>query len=149
MNQEEIKSLFRYKDGHLYWLEKGNGRKKDLSVGSKGTRGYIGVEVNHKPFRVHRLVWTMFNGEIPKDMEIDHINRITNDNRIENLRLVSHQQNMKNQNKRKNNTSGLTGVRFYRNKWCVEIGNRYIGSFASKYLAIQARFIAERQHGYC
>lgn len=152
MTQDEIKKLFRYEDGKLYWLEKGNGRKKDLSVGSKNDRGYIRVEFNHKAFAVHRLIWTLFNGEIPEKMEIDHINRITDDNRIENLRCVSHKINMRNLNLRKNNKSGMPGIRFdarQKNKpWCVDIGNKFVGSFASKYLALQARFMAEVRHGY-
>lgn len=53
---------------------------------------------NHKKIRilVHRLVWETFNGKIPEDMEIDHINRCKTDNKLSNLRCVSHIQNMQN-----------------------------------------------------
>lgn len=44
----------------------------------------------------HRIVWETFNGEIPKGMEIDHINTNRYDNRLENLRCVSHKDNMLN-----------------------------------------------------
>jgi len=47
---------------------------------------------------VHRLVWETFNGQIPDGMEIDHINRIRNDNRLCNLRCVTHPENMANWN---------------------------------------------------
>ena len=52
-----------------------------------------------KAYRVvsaHRYVWFHFNGPIPNDKVIDHINRNRTDNRLENLRCVSHSENMKN-----------------------------------------------------
>lgn len=45
---------------------------------------------------VHRLVWETFNGPVPEGMEIDHINRDKHDNRLSNLRLVSHRENCNN-----------------------------------------------------
>ena len=44
---------------------------------------------------VHRLVWETFNGEIPKGYEIDHINAVRDDNRLENLQLLTHLDNMR------------------------------------------------------
>ena len=41
----------------------------------------------------HRAVWIEANGEIPKGMQIHHINSIKNDNRLENLALVTDQEN--------------------------------------------------------
>lgn len=45
---------------------------------------------------VHRLVWITFMGEIPDDLQIDHFNRIKDDNRLENLRLVTPSENAQN-----------------------------------------------------
>lgn len=47
-------------------------------------------------FKYHRVIWYYFNGEIPEGMEIDHINGIRDDNRLENLRLVTHTENVNN-----------------------------------------------------
>ena len=43
---------------------------------------------------VHRLVWEAFNGPIPGRLEINHKNLDRADNRLENLELVTHQQNV-------------------------------------------------------
>lgn len=50
-----------------------------------------------KPFLVHRAVYETFIGEIPTKFEIDHINTIRDDNRLENLRAVTHKENSNNQ----------------------------------------------------
>lgn len=53
---------------------------------------------NRKRLRVlvHRLVWETFNGPIPEGYEIDHKNRNRADNRLDNLRCVTHVENMQN-----------------------------------------------------
>ena len=45
---------------------------------------------------VHRLIWMAYKGEIPKGMEISHINSERLDCRLENLCIESHQENMNN-----------------------------------------------------
>lgn len=43
---------------------------------------------------VHRLVWESFKGKIPDGMQINHINEIKDDNRLENLGLVTPKENI-------------------------------------------------------
>jgi hypothetical protein len=66
--------------------------------------------------------------------ETDHINGNSLDNRRENLRLVTHNQNLMNKKKYKNNTSGFKGVYRCRDKWraAISIGGKrtHIGSFS-------------------
>ena len=56
-------------------------------------------------YKVHRVVYLYHNPDMDQSLEIDHINGDRQDNRIENLRLVNHQENMWN---RINNTKGFT-----------------------------------------
>lgn len=80
-------------------------------AGSLTTKGYCQVILMKRGYRIHRVIWRMLVGEIPEGMQIDHINQVKNDNRIENLRLVTNAENKRNSGKYKNNSSGVTGVR--------------------------------------
>jgi hypothetical protein len=59
--------------------------------------GYISHHLRYgeKDFKVlaHRIVWMSQNGFIPPRRVIDHINRVKDDNRIANLRVVTHREN--------------------------------------------------------
>ncbi len=50
----------------------------------------------HKRVAVHSLVAAAFIGKRPTNQEVDHINRIKTDNRVENLRYVFRSVNMHN-----------------------------------------------------
>lgn len=70
---------------------------------------YIGM-LFRKVVRVHRVIWQLFNGSIPKGYIIDHIDRDKTNNKISNLRLATTKTNGQNCKKQSNNTSGITGV---------------------------------------
>lgn len=64
----------------------------------KETQGYIRVtltsdEGTQKVWQLHRLIWTVVNGEIPDDMEINHIDENPLNCSIFNLNMLSHQDN--------------------------------------------------------
>ncbi|MDA6380520.1 HNH endonuclease signature motif containing protein [Escherichia coli] len=67
------------------------------------------IMINGKAYPAHRLAWLIVYGTMP-DGFIDHINRVRTDNRISNLRLVTHSENMQNRKIQKNNKSGYRGV---------------------------------------
>lgn len=74
--------------------------------------GYIIITLKNKNFRAHRIVWLLTYGTLP-EQQLDHINGIKTDNRIENLRMVSDTGNGQNRrNASKNNKSGLLGVAY-------------------------------------
>lgn len=70
--------------------------KYGKEVGYNGNKGYRYVQVGDKKVLIHRFIWEAFNGGIPEGMEIDHINAVRDDNRLENLRLVTHKENCNN-----------------------------------------------------
>lgn len=59
---------------------------------------------------LHRFIWELKNGKIPKGYEVDHIDRNGLNNQISNLRLVTHAENMCNKSKLKDNISGFIGI---------------------------------------
>lgn len=68
----------------------------------------------------------------PSHLVCDHINHNTLDNTDENLRLITNAQNTQNKNSaRRNNTSGIRGVAWYKNykKWRAKVGDKHIGYF--------------------
>lgn len=92
---QELANRFIYKDGLL--ISKVTGKP----TGVQNNWGYIRVTWDRGTLgRVreyaHRLIWFMFNGAIPDNMLVDHINLDKTDNRIENLRLVDKSGNAQN-----------------------------------------------------
>lgn len=82
---------------------------------------------------MHRVIMSA-----PKGVLVDHINGNGLDNRRENLRLCTHAQNLQNQKRKKNNTSGIKGVSWCSKsrKWDARIRLNmkqfYLGKFSSK-----------------
>lgn len=113
---------------------------------------YIKVHIGDKWYHGHRIIWMMVYGHWPD--EIDHINGNKQDNRLCNLRNVTHRENLRNVRKSKNNTSGVTGVSWsaYHEKWAARIKTDYkllhLGVFINKEDAIAARKAAEVKHGF-
>lgn len=71
-------------------------RKKYLKL-VKTQNGYLQVGLckngEEKKFKIHRLVWQSLKGEIPTDLEINHIDEVKTNNSIENLELVTRKEN--------------------------------------------------------
>ena len=94
-----LQDNFRYESGVLFWKKRRSGVKVNTPAGCIG-KGYCNIMLNRKRLRRSRIVFRMFKGFWPN--EIDHINRIKDDDRIENLRDVSHLVNMQNRGPYKN-----------------------------------------------
>lgn len=97
----------KYNKKYDRWVTKGGlvyrySKRQDKLILCKdrlSRNGYLQVGVS-KPkttlIYVHRLVYETFIGNIPEGYQIDHINTIKTDNRLENLRCVTHKENMSN-----------------------------------------------------
>ncbi len=82
------------------------------AAGSPAIGGrYLTIMIDQKPYLAHRLAWFYMNGEWPNG-EVDHIDGCGTNNRIENLRDVSHAVNMQNIRGKtaKNKSATLMGV---------------------------------------
>ena len=114
ITQDLVKELFDYKDGKLYWkVRKANRTKIGDEAGCTEVQGYRVIKINDKLYKTHILIWLWYFGELPPN-QIDHINQVRDDNRIENLRSVTQQQNLRNKSFQQNNTTGYNGV--YKDK---------------------------------
>ena len=77
--------------------------KKILSKNKNNGNGYLifclcSEKIAKKNYYQHRFVYEVFKGMIPRMMEIDHRNGVRNDNRIKNLQLLTHKQNVEKAN---------------------------------------------------
>ena len=101
---EYIKDYFVYNsDGTITRLDRKN------SNGSYDKDGYLILKIKGKQYKAHRIIYAMHHGVMP-NKEIDHINRIRDDNRIENLRLVDRKTNVRNSLLKPNKNTGVVGV---------------------------------------
>lgn len=146
LTQDILKDKLLYDEhtGIFTWLKSDTKRIKTGSIaGFTDVRGYVSIHISKKLYYAHRLAWLYKYGNMPKQ-NIDHINGNRNDNRIENLREASQQQNVMNVGARKRNTSGYKGVSFSKvaNKWEARFTynkkTNYLGLFLTAELARDA-----------
>lgn len=87
------------RDGRIF-------RKKDGKelVASKGKKGYLAIRLKvpgyshcrdgRKAYKVHRLVAMKYLGNYSESLQVNHINGDKTDNRVENLEMVTNQENV-------------------------------------------------------
>ena len=121
LSQKDVKRLFSYTDcGTLVKKVALKGKPVGSVVGSE-CRGYLTAKVKGKQYLVHRLVWLWHYGYMPEGI-LDHIDRNKKNNRIDNLREVSAQCNLRNASQQVS-TSGEKGVSRWKKdgEWQVHI----------------------------
>lgn len=152
LTAEKLRELLHYDPatGVFTWKVRTSTRVKVGNLaGCPNNEGYLQIRLHSRLHKAHRLAWLYMYGEWPED-QIDHINRNRSDNRISNLRDVSHKQNNQNKSKAGNNTSGHQGVYRYKldSKWVARIKhnqkNISLGYFTNLEDAISARKAAEK-----
>lgn len=154
ISQQLLNEIFKYKNGNLYWKKPTfrSRMKKGNKAGTLTKDGRIIVTVLGKPFMAHRLIFMMFHGYLP--MEIDHIDCNQQNNQIENLRAANRSQNSCNRGLMKNNTSGVKGVSWNKNskKWeasCqIQKKQHKLGYFATiEQAEFAVKSFREQNHG--
>lgn len=109
------------------------------SIGQKighvhGSIGYLRVMVDRHKLYVHRVAFAIYHGVWPES-GVDHVNGITSDNRICNIRSANQEKNARNTKLSKANKTGVKGVCFCnrRNKYIASIRangtDMYLGGY--------------------
>jgi hypothetical protein len=134
---------------------KSNLRKKGLLNLVTDNKGYhqVNLSLNGvvKRHKIHRLVLSEFSN-LDSSMFVDHINGIRSDNRLENLRPCTLEQNMRFNNIKKKKTSKYVGVCLKPSgKWCaqIQIAKKKIGLgyYKTEEEAHNAYLLALKQYG--
>lgn len=148
-SQERLRQLFDYAadTGSLRWRRRPESEFAEAWIAqmwntnyagqeagrTKQERGYREVTFNKKSWLAHRLIWKWVHGHDP--VMIDHINRVTSDNRLANLRECTAAQNVWNTSAQNCSSHGIKGLSRCRSKWQARIqvnGKRqHLGIFNS------------------
>ncbi len=146
VSKERLPGLFEYRDGKLYnKTNRAPNARKGMESGSTKRDGYREVRVDDKNHGVHRLIWIMHNGDIPEKKFIDHKNGIKDDNRIENLRVVTKQENAFNMRNIKGYSWIKRDQKYIAQIWTSGI-KIHLGYFDNKEDAAQAYQVAKEKY---
>lgn len=147
-----LRKYLRYEPatGWLWWTEDAPTKVKGKQVTYKDRLGYVCLKVNGKMQKAHRVAWALIYGKFPSG-HIDHINGISGDNRLCNLREVDSSVNMQNQRKaRSDSSTGFLGVSKNGSGWRSEIRiqgkKKNLGTFKTPELAHAAYVEAKRKY---
>lgn len=157
-----LRKRLRYEPetGKLFWLDY-EGMHQRWRTRYAGTEAFTSVDnkryargcVDGCFYSAHRIAWTLYYGEWPAN-QIDHINGVRTDNRVENLRVVTNQENQRNKAIPKSNTSGVMGVSWCKRdkKWRAEIRidgrSKHLGYFNTLEEAAEVRKAASEKYGF-
>lgn len=146
LTAERLREVLEYKPETGEFIRRTKTGKKGnvgSAVGWKIADGRWMISVDGIKMRRSVAAWLYVNGAIPKN-DIDHVNRDPSDDRLQNLREATRQQNMANKTIHKNNSCGFKGVHLHKQtgKWRATVRfnrkNKHIGLFSTKEEAHQA-----------
>jgi len=159
-----IASQMRYEDFAPYFnydpetgiitnkVTRGRRAEEGAEAGSLDTKGYRQIGLNDNKWRGHRIAWLLHHGAIDADLQIDHINEVKGDNRIENLRLATPSQNQQNQSKPQGKSPWPLGVCYdkptkkFRAQIAVNGKSIHLGYFHAPELAGYAYLNAKEKY---
>lgn len=163
VSREYLRECFSYNQvtGDLVWKERPahhfkearmigsfNNKYAGKLIRSKDSSGYYIVNVCRTTFKAHRIIYTLCKGEIPNGYQVDHINGIRDDNRMDNLRLVTNAGNARNRRLRSDNKTGVNGVCFDKESGkylaTVKVGDKQKN--VGRYLTIEQARMARDEY---
>jgi len=135
LEQSLLHEMFDYRDGNLVWKNKKNNLAylNGKIAGCMHKSEYRQIKLGKILYPAHRIMWVYHNGSIDENMQIDHINGIKFDNRIENLRLVTAQQNCFNRSRLK--AKGYTwnkNAQKWQSSICLNGKLKYLGLYENE-----------------
>lgn len=150
--------------GNVYWKARTAETVPDVRVRKSWNTRYAGKQIGvcdkdgyrrtclfGKNYLVHRLVWMYVYGVWPK-LEIRHINRDNDDNRVSNLRLISLHDKCRDRKARCDSSTDIVGVCFnedaqrYQARIYVDKKTKHLGYFSTIEGAAEARKRAEAMY---
>lgn len=159
-----------YPDGrvfcHAYVTSSGRNCKAYWMKPRVTSVGYDQVSLTDNQKRtwylIHRLVAEAFFDDYSEDLTVDHINGNRRDNRIENLRLTTHSQNLRGYQQKKGGHSIYRGVTklppsaaargtkewVAQNGWLAVCNRKHVGTYATQEEAALAWNMAALKEGY-
>jgi hypothetical protein len=125
IDHDYVLSAFDYQDGNLIRKIGRAGEVGQVAGCFHKGSGYIHVKIKAKAYKAHRLVFLYHHGYMPEC--VDHIDGDKTNNKIENLRAATKEENCRNQKVRSTNKSGYKGVKWVEHckKWQVEVCKNY------------------------
>jgi HNH endonuclease len=139
MPVEDLRAILGYdpKTGRFWWKTTGPGKGHRAGAPAghvRANNGYRTIGIAGKTYYANRLAWYLTTGVWPT-YQVDHRNRVTSDDRIDNLRPATPSQNACNSVWKKN-SSGYRGVYRYYRKWVAKIRvnyrDVYLGLFSTR-----------------
>jgi len=146
LTKELVESLFDYKDGALYWkVRAANNVFAGDKAGFIQGNGYYGVRIDGKIYPLHRVIFLYHHGHLP--VMIDHIDGNILNNRAENLRPVTVQQNGANRKRNANNASGVKNVSWSKAacKWTVMVQKAGVQHYFGRYESLDEAALVAKQ----
>ena len=141
LSQERLIELIDYNPGTGIVTRKSSGN----ILGTKNGHG-LNVTLENKTRLLHRVIWLYMTGVNPEI--IDHINGNPQDNRWENLRDVTSEENSRNMKPRYNAREDTNIFQQHGENYSVKIAGTTVGTFSSKEEAISARDNYYKKHGF-
>ena len=151
ITQELIRKYCTYhKEGYLTWKERWPYLKAKVGdiVGNVDSSGYSRLKFFGNRASLHRLIFCYHRGYFPS--KVDHKDRDKLNNKIENLRDVTHAGNAQNRSSCKGSSSQYLGVSKRKTSWEANIypstGGIYIGNYKKEEVAAAAYNVYAMKH---
>lgn len=123
----------------------------ERKVQSKIRKDWL-VQIDAKLYKASRIIYFMHHGVDPYPMEVDHKDRNSLNNNVDNLRLGDRALQSQNRGMQSNNKSGVKGVSWYKqtSKWRAQIKvenkKKHLGLYATLKEAAEARNAAIKKY---